>query len=142
MLSTAALFFFLTNQDPMNDAKTWEARAGRDRVGVSVLCGANTKGQVAVEFRVDQELRELLNQRTIIEFRFDDGEAKRAHAFWWGNRATLVGRDASDFTDQIQQAKRIRARFAGAFGDDLTMDILISDPSKAIGRVIKSCAVR
>lgn len=142
ILAVATFFMFVTNRDPMDDSPTWEATAGNQRIGVSVLCGASTEGKVAVEFRVDQPLLQLLNQRTMIEWRFDEAEARKSQGFWWTDRATLTGRDAEAFVQQIRSAKRLRARFASAIEGDVVMDMSVSDPSGAIGRVIEDCSRR
>lgn len=142
MFAAATFFMFVINRDPMNDAPTWEATAGDRRVGISVLCGASTGGKMAVEFRVDQPLLELLNQRTMIEWRVDDAEARKAQGFWWDKRATLTGRDAEAFVQQLRSAQRLRVRFASAIEGDVVMDMPVSDPSGAIGRVMQDCSGR
>lgn len=139
MLGIAAAFVFVINQDPMNDARTSEARLGNDRIGVSVLCGVDTSHQVAIEFRTDKALRELLNQRTIVEWRFDEGEAQRRQANWWHRRATMTGDDARTFVDGIRSASRLRVRLASAYQGDVVMDVSISDPNGAIEKVIQTC---
>lgn len=138
----AAAFVFVVSTDPMSDAATYEARLGDDRAGLSVYCGAVTSGELRVEFRTDRDLIELSDRRAAAEWRFDDGEPQKRYALAGDRRAVLVGRDAEAFVAGLRDAKRIRARFAPVWGDDIVMDTTISDPSDAIGRVTGNCTAQ
>lgn len=139
---SAAAFVFSVWADPMTDEKTWEARIGDDRIGVSILCGAITSGKPAVEFRTGKTLYEFSNQHASIQWRFDDDAPEKRFGNWFEKRATLVGKDAELFIRQMGSSHRLRARFAAAYDGDVEMDTPVNDPQGAIAKVLKACAMQ
>lgn len=142
MLGALAAFVFIINQDSMTDAKTYEARVGEGRSYISILCGADTKGRVAVEFQTTQELAYFSDDRASVEWRFDEDGAQQRWANWFGDRATLVGRDAEAFVARARDAVRIRARIRTANADYVEFDARAVINRGAIDRVIESCAAQ
>lgn len=142
MISVAAAFVFAVWSDPMTDQKTWQASVGDDRASVTILCGSITGGKPAVSFQTSTTLYKFGDQRASVQWRFDDGKPEKRWGNWFGDRATLVGKDAELFISQITVANRLRAQLAGAFDDDVFFDTPISDPRDAIGAVLKSCAAQ
>lgn len=140
MLEMLAAFVFIINQDPMTDARTYEARISQGRSHVSVLCGASTGGKVAIEFQADRELAIYSDQRASVEWRFDYGTSEKAWANWFGDRATLVDEEADAFAAKAAKALRIRTRIRAYDGEFVLFEAGPIINGEVIDRVLTVCA--